>query len=112
MASKNQILELIVRTAKENGGVPLGSNRFQSETGIREVDWLGRYWARWNDALKEAGFAPNSFQQAYSEEFIMENLAALARAWTLSNKNRDPAKDPIGQILSTREDISKVGKQS
>ena len=79
MATKSQILELIVRTAKENGGVPLGSDRFRSEIGIREVDWQGKYWARWSDALKEAGFAPNSFQQAYSVDFLMEKLAVLAR---------------------------------
>jgi hypothetical protein len=76
---KSEILELIVRTAKDNGGVPLGSARFGSETGIKETDWCGKYWARWGDALTEAGFSPNAFQQAYNAEFMMEKLAMLAR---------------------------------
>jgi hypothetical protein len=79
MVTEAQILSEIVRTAKENGGIPLGTARFRTETGIREVDWQGKYWARWGDALKEASFAPNSFQQAYSADFMMEKLATLAR---------------------------------
>ena len=79
MPGKREILELIARTAKDNGGVPLGSARFRSETGIKETDWCGKYWARWGDALIEAGFSPNAFQQAYNSDFMMEKLAMLAR---------------------------------
>lgn len=97
MATKSQIVELIIRTAKENGGVQLGSGRFRSETGVREVDWQGKYWARWGDALKEAGFTPNAFQQAYSSDFLMEKLASLAR-----EIGRFPARTEIQ--LKTRSD--------
>ena len=77
--TKAQILAEITRTAKENGGTPLGVDRFSAETGIKETDWLGRYWARWGDALKEAGLPPNVFQGAYEENILLEKLALLAR---------------------------------
>jgi hypothetical protein len=79
MASKEEILSEIRRTAGQNGGVPLGTSRFAAETGIRETDWSGRYWVRWGDALIEAGFAPNEFRSAYPDEYMLEKLACLVR---------------------------------
>jgi Homing endonuclease associated repeat len=61
--SKQQILDEIRRTAKANGGLPLGHKRFEQETGIGYHDWWGKHWGRWNDALQEAGFAPNTLQR-------------------------------------------------
>ena len=52
---KQHIIDEIRRTAKDNGGAPLGTDRFQQETGIKSADWFGRFWARWGDALGEAG---------------------------------------------------------
>lgn len=76
---KQQILDEIRRTAKANGGVPLGRSRFEQETGIRYGDWWGKHWARWNEAVQEAGFAPNALQDAFSDETLLEKLAALIR---------------------------------
>lgn len=72
-------MDEIQRTAKENGGVPLGRDRFEQQTGIREADWFGRHWARWSDAVQEAGFFPNSFQDAYSDESVIQSLIGLIR---------------------------------
>jgi hypothetical protein len=77
--TKAQVLAEISRTAKENGGVPLGVTRFYTETGIKETDWLGKHWARWGDALKEAGLPPNTLQAAYEEEFLLDKLALLTK---------------------------------
>jgi len=72
---KEHILGEIRRTAEVNGGKALGKSRFETETGIREHDWRGRYWARWSDALAEAGFAPNEYQAAIPEEVLLASLA-------------------------------------
>ena len=60
--NKNDILAEVRRTAAENGGTPLGSQAFSTVTGIKRAAWYGKHWARWGDALKEAGFEPNQFQ--------------------------------------------------
>ena len=76
---KGHILAEIQRTAGENGGVPLGQNRFSSETGISKADWCGRYWVRWSDALREAGYRPNAFASAVPEEQLLAKLLELTR---------------------------------
>lgn len=53
---KQHILNEIRRTAKANGGDPLGRERFLTDTGIKQSDWYGKYWIRWGDAVREAGF--------------------------------------------------------
>lgn len=79
MVTKEHILAEIVRTTNKNGGAPLGAGRFRAETGIKTTDWLGRYWARWGDALREAGFRPNTLQEPYAETYLLEKLASLTR---------------------------------
>ena len=77
--TKQHILSEISRTAAGNGGIPLGTARFLAETGIKSSDWHGKYWARWGDALKEAGFIPNQLNAARSDEDLLGNLATLVR---------------------------------
>ena len=79
MFTKNQILAEIKRTAEENGGKALGVKAFGTETGIQQHDWRGRFWARWSDALAEAGFGANEWVGAYPDNELLERLAALAR---------------------------------
>ena len=77
--SKRRILNEIRRTAETNGGVPLGVARFSQETGIKDSDWRGKIWARWGDAIREAGFQPNQLQTAYDEEVLIEKFIGFAR---------------------------------
>ncbi|QQW33209.1 GIY-YIG nuclease family protein [Mycobacterium marinum] len=78
--AKDEILAEIRRCAAENGGVPLGMPRFEAETGIRQSDWRGRYWVTWNDALSEAGFAPNAMQgRKLNDDELLRYLALLTR---------------------------------
>jgi hypothetical protein len=76
---KQHILSEIRRTAAENGGAPLGMSRFSQETGIKQSDWLGKIWARWSDAIREAGLKPNQLQTGYGEDVLIEKFIALAR---------------------------------
>ena len=80
--NKRQILEEIRRTAEANGGVPLGRQKFLTETGIRESDWSGRFWTRWGDAVREAGYEPNVKQAAFDKDYLLEKLAFFVQ-WLL-----------------------------
>jgi hypothetical protein len=77
--NKQHILREIKRTAAENGGVPLGRLRFFRESGIKESDWKGKYWARWNDAVSEAGLEPNQKTTSYDEDLLIEKFISLMR---------------------------------
>lgn len=77
--NRQHILAEIVRTASQNGGVALGRDRFFQETGIKESDWLGKFWARWSDAVKEAGCVPNEMQAPLDEEALLEHYVGLIR---------------------------------
>ena len=77
--TKQHIIDEIKRTAKANGGIPLGVDRFLKETGIKESDWRGRFWVRWNDAVREAGFKPNQKQTAIDDDVLLDKLAVLVR---------------------------------
>lgn len=72
------ILAEIRRTAEENGGKAPGSQRFRTLTGIRPHEWQ-RYWARWRDALSEAGFEPNAWTPATDTDYVLERLALHVR---------------------------------
>ncbi len=75
---RQHILDEIKRTARENGGRSLGRAKFETATGIREADWRGVFWARWNDAVTEAGFAPNALTAAFDEHHVLQKVAELA----------------------------------
>lgn len=78
--SKEHILREVRRLAEENGGTPVGVERFEKATGITEAIWRGRYWARWGDAIREAGFEPNTWQsKVYDDESLVRMLAVLVR---------------------------------
>ena len=77
--TKEHVLSEIRRTAAANGGIPLGVQRFFAETGVKVSDWRGRFWARWGDALQEAGFQPNEFTAARTAEDLLTHLAGLVR---------------------------------
>ena len=79
MINKEHILQEIRRTAQANGGAPLGWRKFAQETGIRDSDWLGKHWARWGDAVREAGYTPNQMTEAYGEAELFERFILVAR---------------------------------
>lgn len=106
---REAILNKIRELAETNGGRPPGSRAFERETGVRTSAWLGVYWARWGDALKEAGFAPNVFQSALPEEFLLEKIAMACRHYghlpTVAELRMYAARDenfPSHSVISSR----------
>lgn len=77
--TKADVLAAVRRCAEENGGKPLGLERFIAATGLTEMMWLGRYWVKWNDLVTEAGFAPGAMNAALPAEEVMASLATLVR---------------------------------
>jgi hypothetical protein len=73
---REQILDAIRRTAAGNGGKPPGRARFQQLTGISDYD-LGHFWARYGDAVREAGLEPNLLNQPYDETVLLEKYVGL-----------------------------------
>jgi hypothetical protein len=76
---RDQILNEIKRLANSNSGQALGVRAFERETGIREAAWRGIYWARWSDALIEAGFAPNEWQAKLDTELVLQKFVEACR---------------------------------
>lgn len=75
---KDEILQAIRFHAAQNGGKPLGSERFEAVTGFRRSAWEGKYWARWSDAIKAAGLVPNNWQgKVLDDDALVRMLAAL-----------------------------------
>ena len=79
--SKDQILNEIKRLASEVGDKPPGAAKFESLTGIRKSEWLGRYWSRWGDAIVEAGLEPNEKQRKLDADKVMLAFAESCRRW-------------------------------
>lgn len=78
MVSREQVLSEIRRVA-EGLGKPPGRAAFERETGIRQSERRGVYWARWSDALAEAGLAANQWQRRLDPDFILRKMADAAR---------------------------------
>jgi hypothetical protein len=76
---KERILTEIRRCAAENGGVPPGRDRFADLTGISQSYWTGTYWTTYSDALAEAGYSANRWNQPLDEEHLLTRLALLTR---------------------------------
>ncbi len=76
---KAHIIEAIKQTAADNGGAPLGLNRFSATTGISKHAWLGKFWRNWGEALAEAGFAPNRLSEPVEPDALLRSLAGLVR---------------------------------
>jgi len=71
---KQYIIDEIKRTANGNKGKALGKRLFAKTTGIHDHNWLGKHWARWGDAVKEAGYEPNKLQGKLSDDFLIEKI--------------------------------------
>jgi len=76
--TREQIIAEIRSLAAEIDRSP-GSQLFESWTGLSAHHWRGVYWARWSEALREAGFEPNERQGKADPEVLLEQLAIATR---------------------------------
>lgn len=77
--AREWIIAEIRRLADEAGGTAPGKSAFFRATGIKESDWSGHYWARWSDAIDEAGFSPNAMQTKLDDDALARSLANEVR---------------------------------
>jgi len=78
---KDHILNEIRRLALEKGGKAPGQRIFEGKTGITASEWRGKYWARWGDAVAEAGLSPNSANQKLNPTKVLDCLAEACRLY-------------------------------
>jgi len=78
---KAKLLDEIRRLAKEADGKPPGAKQFQTLTGIGESAWRGVYWARWSEAVAEAGLTPNLLpeERRIADDELLRQLAMACR---------------------------------
>ena len=72
--TKEDILQEIHKFVAERKEAP-GELQFKAVTRIKPSAWKGRYWVRWTEAVREAGYDPQSMVQRTPDETIIENLA-------------------------------------
>lgn len=97
---RDQILTEIRRLAEANGGQAPGVRAFETATGITEGTWRGKYWARWSDALAEAGYGANRFQGRSEADYILASFIQAARHY-----KRLPTFMEIRMYKRQREDF-------
>jgi hypothetical protein len=76
---RDYIIAEIRRIAANAGGKAPGRRVFENETGIRPSTWLGVHWARWGDALRDAGFDPNEKQGRTDRDQMIAQLCKATR---------------------------------
>jgi hypothetical protein len=97
---RDRILNEIRRLAAAKGGQPPGFRAFENETGIGTSEWRGRYWARWSDAVVEAGFQPNDPNPTYEDDYLLEKFAEACRHF-----GRVPAAMDLRIFARTKSDF-------
>lgn len=70
---RDEIIAHIQRLASANGQAP-GQKLFERETGIPAHMWIGKLWARWSDALIDAGYQPNAWQGRLDSDEVLNGI--------------------------------------
>ncbi len=78
--TRDEIIAEIRRLAFEFGRPP-GAWLFETETGMPAHRWRGLYWARWSDAVRDAGLEPNPPSLKTDTDVMLEQLAVATRAF-------------------------------
>lgn len=76
---RDRIIAEIRRLAAASSGRAPGLQVFERETAIRKSQWYGIYWARWGDALVEAGLAANDKTPRLDSDYLLRKVAEAYR---------------------------------
>lgn len=76
---RKHIVDEIRRLAEAKDGQPPGKLMFARQTGIREHQWSGVLWARWSDALAEAGYEGNTLQGRFDTSDVLTKIIEACR---------------------------------
>jgi hypothetical protein len=87
--TRQEIILEIQKLAATDGTIP-EERGFANATRIKESAWKGKYWARWTEAIREAGYDPNTLTQRIPDEEILEKLATF-----ITNVGHFPIRDEI-----------------
>lgn len=71
---RERVVSEIRRVVADTGRVP-GIKTFELETGILRREWMGKIWARWSDAVREAGYNPNGLVQRLDTDVVIRSIA-------------------------------------
>ena len=113
---RERILSEIRRLAKASGGQAPGKLTFARQTGISEHQWSGVLWARWSDALVEAGYEKNTLQARFDTGDVLTKVIEACRHYghvpTVSEmklyrrSNPDfPSKGAVASHFPTRAEL-------
>jgi hypothetical protein len=97
--TRQEIIIEIRKLVSRTGAIP-GERTFASATRIKESAWKGKYWARWTDAIREAGYDPNTLTQKIPDEAILEKLAIF-----ITTLGYFPVRDEINVQARTVPDF-------
>jgi hypothetical protein len=95
---RDHILNEIRRTAAENNGEPLGIRSFEAATGIRQSEWKGRFWARWSEAVADAGLQANKMQGSFDTDFLLKVYCLATRHF-----GKAPTRDELSMFCRQHE---------
>ena len=95
---RDRVVSEIRRLVADTGKVP-GVRAFELATGIMRREWTGKVWARWGDAIREAGFEPNSLTGRFESDAVLEQVAECClelNRWPAPNDLRLYARNNPG----------------
>jgi hypothetical protein len=79
MWSREEILAEIRRYGEAHGGKIPGRDKFAELSGLGKSEY-SRYWARWGDAVAEAGYEPNKLTgKRFTDDEMLERISLFVR---------------------------------
>ncbi|MGA8840896.1 MAG: GIY-YIG nuclease family protein [Candidatus Aquilonibacter sp.] len=75
--TEERIIAAYRQAATDNGGIPIGASQFNKI--IPERAWRGKFFARFSDLVRKAGFSPNRKHERLDDSQLLQPVAGLVR---------------------------------